>query len=190
MQRYKIIHRTYYNFTDEVTLGEHRLLLRPREGHEQRIESFSLNISPAATLLWHRDIEDNAVAIASFNQPARQLVIESEAIIQQYNEAPLDFMVAADALNYPFVYQQHDEPMLAPYRTQPDAHTSALLNRWIGTFWRAGENIQTYSLLQRLTGFPVPYLALKGNIDIACASAWQTLVVKPIGVTRCKHWQS
>lgn len=175
MQRYKIIHRTYYNFTDEVTLGEHRLLLRPREGHEQRIESFSLNISPAAMLLWHRDIEDNAVAIASFNQPARQLVIESEAIIQQYNEAPLDFMVAADALNYPFVYQQHDEPMLAPYRTQPDAHTSALLNRWIGTFWRAGENIQTYSLLQRLTGHIYQTLNYQAREEPGVQSARQTL---------------
>ncbi len=29
MKRYKIIHRTYYNYTDTVTLGAHQLLLRP-----------------------------------------------------------------------------------------------------------------------------------------------------------------
>ena len=48
MKRFKIVHRTYYNYTDTVTLGEQHLLLRPREGHDLRIESFSLNISPDA----------------------------------------------------------------------------------------------------------------------------------------------
>ena len=150
MQRYKIVHHTYYNFSDSVQLGEHRLLLRPREDHELRIQSFSLNITPPATLLWHRDVEDNSVALATFTQPCRQLVIESEVIIQQYNEAPLDFLVADYALAYPFAYRPDDEPMLAPYRTLPDAQTIALLNSWIGTFWQSGETIQTYSLLQRL----------------------------------------
>lgn len=175
MQRYKIVHRTYYNFTDEVILGEHRLLLRPREGHELRIESFSLNISPAATLHWHRDIEDNSVAIASFTLPARHLMIESEAIIQQYNEAPLDFIVAEYALNYPFVYQQHDEPMLAPYRPLPDAYTSAQLSRWIGTFWQSGEPIETYSLLQRMTEHIYRTLNYQAREEPGVQSARQTL---------------
>ena len=36
MQRYEILHRTYYNFTTAVQLGPHSLRLRPREGHELR----------------------------------------------------------------------------------------------------------------------------------------------------------
>src|SRR6187402_978127 len=39
MQRYEILHRTYYNFTAAVQLGPHGLRLRPREGHELRVES-------------------------------------------------------------------------------------------------------------------------------------------------------
>ena len=84
MQRYKILHRTYYNFSSDVRLEPHTLRLRPREGHELRIESSTLEITPSATLRWHRDVEDNSVAIASFDTPTRQLVIESEVIIQQY----------------------------------------------------------------------------------------------------------
>ena len=58
MQRYKIIHRTYYNYSEDVTLGPHTLLLRPREDHELRIESFILKTTPPANLLWHRDVRE------------------------------------------------------------------------------------------------------------------------------------
>ncbi len=46
MQRYKILHRTYYNFTAAVRLEPHTLRLRPKEGHELRIESSTLKITP------------------------------------------------------------------------------------------------------------------------------------------------
>ncbi|MCP8686001.1 transglutaminase family protein [Marinobacterium sedimentorum] len=175
MQRYKIVHHTYYNFSNEVSLGEHTLLLRPREDHELRIQAFSLDISPAATLLWHRDVEDNSVALANFTQPCRQLVVKSEVIIQQYNEAPLDFLVSDYALSYPFSYQPNDEPMLAPYHTLPDAHTSAILHAWIGNFWQAGEKIQTYSLLQRIAEHIYQTLSYRVREEPGVQSARQTL---------------
>jgi len=34
MQRYKILHRSYYNFSGTARLGPHHLRLRPREDHE------------------------------------------------------------------------------------------------------------------------------------------------------------
>jgi len=75
MRRYKILHRTYYNFAAPVRLEPHTLRLRPREGHELHIESSTLQITPPAALRWHRDVEDNSVAIASFDSPASQLLI-------------------------------------------------------------------------------------------------------------------
>ncbi|UTW10345.1 transglutaminase family protein [Marinobacterium rhizophilum] len=175
MQRYKIVHHTYYNFTEEVTLGTHKLLLRPREDHELRIQSFLLDITPAAGLLWHRDVEDNSVALASFALPTRQLVIQSEVIIQQYNEAPLDFLVSDYALRYPFSYRADDEPMLAPYQTAPDAPTRSLLHAWIGNFWQADESIQTYSLLQRIAEYIYQTLSYRVREEPGVQSARQTL---------------
>ena len=98
MQRYRIVHRTYYNFSAPVTLGVHSLLLRPRENHELRIESLSLDISPPAELRWHRDVEDNSVAIATFGAPVQQLAIKSDVIICQYLEKPLDLRVLLETL--------------------------------------------------------------------------------------------
>lgn len=149
MQRYKIFHRTYYSFSDTVTLEPHTLLLRPREGHELRIESSALTLTPPATLRWHRDVEDNCVAIASFDSPANQLVIESEVIIQQFNDAPLDFLVVDYATNYPFAYTPEDWIVLAPYVNAAEPTAGSQLTDWITNVW-SGESIQTYALLQRL----------------------------------------
>jgi transglutaminase-like putative cysteine protease len=150
MQRYKILHRTYYNFSGAVTLGPHYLRLRPREDHALHIESSTLTITPPATLLWHLDVEGNSVATATFEVPANQLAIESEVIIQQFNEAPLNFVVADYGVQYPFSYQAEDQIVLSPYMAFPEPATKSLLTEWIATFWKPDERIQTYSLLQRL----------------------------------------
>lgn len=151
MQRYKILHRTYYNFSGTVMLEPHTLRLRPRENHELRIESSLLKITPNATLRWHRDVEDNSVAIASFNTPTNQLVIESEVVIQQYNVEPLDFLIADYAVNYPFAYTPEDWTVLVPYTDISNQPTSDVLSGWLDNLWQPGEQLQTYELLQRIT---------------------------------------
>lgn len=150
MQRYKILHRTYYNFSGEVTLGPHYLRLRPREDHALHIESSTLTITPPAKLLWHRDVEGNSVAMATFDQPANQLAVESEVFVQQFNEVPLDFLVADYAVNYPFTYQPNDLMILAPYMALPEPETRNLLSEWMAKFWQTTEAIQTYTLLERI----------------------------------------
>jgi len=149
MQRYRINHRTCYSFSGVVSLNPHTLLLRPRESHELRIESSMLNLTPTATLQWHRDVEDNCVAVASFDLSANQLIIESEVVIQQYNDTPLDFMVADYAIEYPFKYTPEDWVVLSPYGNIALNTNYHQLHEWITNFW-SGESIQTYTLLHRI----------------------------------------
>jgi transglutaminase-like putative cysteine protease len=152
MQRYKILHRTYYNFTGPVRLGPHTLRLRPRESHELRIESAAIRTTPPCSLRWHRDVEDNSVATATFDVATSQLSIESDAIVQHYNQAPLDFLVANDAIDYPLLYRPEDMALLAPYMSI-STHTPGAgspLARWVASVWQPGEKIQTYALLQRI----------------------------------------
>jgi transglutaminase-like putative cysteine protease len=150
MQRFKILHRTYYNFIGKVWLEPHTLLLRPRENHELRIESSGLKITPAASLRWLRDVEDNSVAIATFDSYTDQLIVESEIIIQQYNEAPLNFLVADYAIDYPFSYKPEELVVLSPYMIATEQKGKYPLADWVATVWQPGERIQTYALLLRL----------------------------------------
>jgi len=176
MQRYKILHRTYYSFADTVRLGPHHLRLRPRENYELRVESFALNITPPARLLWHRDVEGNSVAIATFDSPSTQLSIESEVIIHQYNETPLDFLVDEYAVHYPFTYiAPDDKVLLSPYMDLPDPETRTLLTQWTAEFWKPGERIQTYSLLQRLASYINHNLSYQIREEPGVQTAQQTL---------------
>ena len=177
MPRYKIIHRTYYNYSANVTLGSHRLLLRPKEGHELRIESFNLKCVPEAKILWHRDVEDNSVALANFKHPTQQLIIESEVILQQYNESPLNFIVAEYAINYPFEYQSDDRLLLSPYMLLPDLETRTLLNNWIFHIWKSGEAIETYSLLQRIAEHIYKTMAYTVREEPGVQSVQETLLL-------------
>jgi len=175
MQRYKIIHRTYYNYSANVTLGAHNLLLRPREDYELRIESFSLKTTPESSVLWHRDVEGNSVAIASFDLPTNQLLIESEVIIQQFNEDPLDFLVSDYAIAYPFRYREDEQVLLSPYMELPEQETINAVNEWIRNFWKSDETIQTYTLLQRIAEYIYQTLIYKVREEPGVQTATQTL---------------
>jgi transglutaminase-like putative cysteine protease len=151
MRRLKIVHRTRYEFPNTVRLGPHRLLLRPREGHEVHIESSLLETSPAATLHWLRDIYDNSVAIATFALPTTQLMIDSEVVVQHFDVAPLDFLVADEAVNYPFRYDPDTAAVLRPYLVDVQAPVEQeALRSWLAQRWHVGEKVQTYTLLERL----------------------------------------
>jgi transglutaminase-like putative cysteine protease len=150
MLRLKIQHRTQYNFTGIVNLGPHRLLLRPREGHELRVEYSKLNIKPDATVHWMRDEYNNSVALAKFTTSTRVLEIASEVVVQQYDETPLDFVVADHALHYPFVYDTDAVTVLQPYLNMQNQTDHSMLRQWLHRYWSPGESIQTYSLLMRL----------------------------------------
>jgi transglutaminase-like putative cysteine protease len=150
MRRLKILHRTYYNFSGLVQLGPHRLLLRPREGPALHIEASTLAITPTAQLRWLRDAFDNSVAVASFVAPASQLAIISECTVQQYDERPLDFLVADFAVNYPFDYDAESVEVLRPYLRVPSPGGDAVLAAWVRRYWQPGEPVQTFGLLSRL----------------------------------------
>ncbi len=177
MRRFKILHRTYYNFSGTVWLEPHTLRLRPKEGHTLRIESSSLEISPAARLRWHRDVEDNSVAVATFDTPTRQLVIESAIVIQQFNESPLDFLVADYATDYPFFYGAEDHLILAPYLQGNTAPAAEPLAEWVASLWRSGEPIQTYALLQRLCAHINRSLAYQAREQPGVQTPAQTLAL-------------
>ena len=136
-----------------MQLHPHTFRLRPREGHELRIKSSKLDIFPATTLRWYRDVEGNSVAIVNFTEKTKNLSIKSEIIIQQHDLTPIDFLVADYAINYPFNYLDEDKILLSPYLkdTTPDDNPS--LKTWIQRLWKHDESIQSILLLQRLNGF-------------------------------------
>jgi transglutaminase-like putative cysteine protease len=158
MRRLQVEHATTYRYESTVTLLPHRLLLRPREGQDIRIESAELALVPAGQLRWQRDVYDNAVAVASFDAPCRRLSIQSRVLLQHYQDRPLDFLVADHAVYFPFRYDPAECVDLGPYLGPVFPQDQRVLSNWLRLFWVSGQVVETYLLLEWLnkaiaTGF-------------------------------------
>ena len=147
MRRLQIDHTTTYHYFDAVTLLPHKLLLRPREGHDIRIESATLAITPTYHLRWHRDVYSNSVAVVSFTEPSTQLSISSRLLLQHYEDQPLNFLVAESAVYFPFQYDVAEQIDLGPYLVPIFAQDQPTLSAWLQRFWQPGQVIETYVLL-------------------------------------------
>jgi transglutaminase-like putative cysteine protease len=97
----RIRHRTTYRYRQPVSLGPHRLMLRPRESRELRLISSEVTVTPAGTVTWAHDVFGNAVATATFQAMADTLVIASTAELQLDAAAWPVFDIAASAVTYP-----------------------------------------------------------------------------------------
>ena len=81
-----IHHKTEYRYSHPVAFGEHRIMLRPRDGHDLRVLSSSLEIVPRpASLRWIHDVFGNSVAIAAFDERAETLSIVSTATVDRHD---------------------------------------------------------------------------------------------------------
>ncbi len=101
-------HTTVYRYSRPVALGDHRMMLRPRDSHDLRLIKTNLTFSTPATVRWLHDVFGNSVAIASFSQPAAELRIESSLMLETYAAALPPFQITPDASRYPFIYSADD----------------------------------------------------------------------------------
>ena len=84
-----IVHDTTYSYKKAVRFGPHRLVIRPREGHDVRIEGIRVEIEPTFDLEWSRDLFGNCVATACILSPAEHLRIHSEVLLHQTAPFPM-----------------------------------------------------------------------------------------------------
>lgn len=175
MKRLVVSHLTNYVFSEYVTLEPHRLLLRPREGHDIRILSSRLEISPAHLIRWHRDVYDNNVATVTFQEAANSLSIFSEVTLEHYEDTPLDFVVAEYAVDYPFQYQSREEADLSSYLVLNYPEEQQSLWNWLVNSSLANGPVQTYVLLDRLNSWIYQNLAYKVREEPGVQSPGETL---------------
>jgi transglutaminase-like putative cysteine protease len=149
MRRLNISHVTEYLFSNPVTLLPHRLLLRPRENHNVRIESSTLDILPAHTLQWKRDVLDNSVAVAGFTESSDRLRITSGVVIQHFEDAPLTSSWMTTRSSTPSTMLLEERAELAPF-LQPEYPS----DREAVHCWLNGLGLQrpmeTFTLLDRV----------------------------------------
>jgi transglutaminase-like putative cysteine protease len=150
MRRIRIQHLTRYHYAETVTLLPHTLHLRPREGHDIRVQSSRLVIDPAYRIRWKRDVYSNSVAMVEFLQPAQDLVISSEVVVEHYEEEPLEFVLEDTARRFPFQYDASEQIDLAPYRSAIFPQDQGVLKDWAADVCNQQGDIDTIALLTSL----------------------------------------
>lgn len=150
MKRIRINHVTEYHYHSAVTFGEHRAMLRPREGHDLHIVSSSASLTPAADVRWLRDFYGNSVAVLTFLEPSDCLRLASDVLVEIHDVDPLDCQIKPTAEAYPFQYPLHEQVEIVPYRVPSYEHDGPALQEWLKSIYQAGRSISTFQLLNAL----------------------------------------
>jgi transglutaminase-like putative cysteine protease len=152
MPRLTIHHKTEYRYTHPVAFGEHRIMLRPRDGHDLRVVSGDLKIVPEPmSLRWIHDVFGNSVAIATFDERAETLSIVSTATVE-HNPAE-EFALTPDdpAYFYPFLYGDEELPDLVQFITPQYGDPDGDLSAWARNYLDAEGPTPTFHILSNMT---------------------------------------
>jgi transglutaminase-like putative cysteine protease len=114
-----------------VKFGEHRLMIRPRDGHDMRILDSSLTVSPRADVHWAFDAFGNSVALLSFHDVADELVIKSELLLRRYGLDEPFARIERYAGTYPVQYDSDELFDLGPYLIAYQPQDQEILAAWV-----------------------------------------------------------
>jgi len=129
----RIIHETTYNYKTAVRFGPHRLVLRPREGHDVRVEEMRLEIAPEFELEWSRDLFGNSVATAYFLSRADHLRIRSEVLLQQTTPFPLRATRPSTLVTLPVEFSGLESAVAAAYLATTFPDDVSRVKEWVAT---------------------------------------------------------
>jgi transglutaminase-like putative cysteine protease len=147
-----IHHKTEYRYAHPVAFGEHRIMLRPRDGHDLRVLSGNLEIVPEPmSLRWIHDVFGNSVAIATFDERAETLTVSSTATVEhnpaeEYAPTPDD-----PAYFYPFLYSDDEFPDLVQFITPQYGDPDGALSAWARNFLDEEGPTPTFNILSDMT---------------------------------------
>src|SRR5258708_6680600 len=147
-----IHHKTVYRYNRPVAFGEHRNMLRPRDSHDQRVLSSSLEILPQPmSLRWIHDVFGNSVAIATFDERSETLSFTSMATVE-HNPAE-EFALTPDdtAYFYPFIYDREEFPDLQQFIAPQYGDPNGELSAWARQFLDADGPTPTFNILSGMT---------------------------------------
>jgi transglutaminase-like putative cysteine protease len=145
-------HATTYKYANPVTLGDHRMMLRPRDSHDMRLLNTKLVISPKPVAVrWLHDVFGNSIAIASFQTSTTELKIVSQIDLDHFESSEPDCSIEAYAATYPFSYSADEAPDLigAIERHYPDP--DHWLDLWAKRFVRTNGPTNTLAMLTAIT---------------------------------------
>lgn len=157
---FDIVHRTRYAFHREVQLDRHRMLFRPRGSHDLRVLATGLVVTPEASELHLvHDAYSNSVALFQPASPAASLEIVASFTVEHTGTRALDLPLDPSAAGCPPIYDDAEQPVLAPFIAAFYEDPSGRLSAWAQQFVAAGDARAVLVAMTRHIRETMTYLA-------------------------------
>jgi transglutaminase-like putative cysteine protease len=150
---YDITHTTVYRYSSPVTFGEHRVMFRPRDSHDQRVLATDLDVSPDSTVRLVQDPHSNSVALVTPLGPAEELKITCSFTIEHAPSAFPELQLSPSALIFPFAYSVEERFDLEHYMRPHHDDPEGVLTHWARQFIRTDGPTGTRDLLLNMNQF-------------------------------------
>jgi transglutaminase-like putative cysteine protease len=152
MRTLTIKHTTTYRYRRPVAFGEHRMMLRPRDSHDQRLIDAKLVITPTpANVRRTQDALGNHVDVARFAGRAEELQFDSTIRLAHSNADVRDVHIEEFARAFPFRYGTEEMPDLVRCVECQAADPDRQVERWARAFLRSDRPTHTVTFLTDLT---------------------------------------
>ena len=152
MPHVRVEHTTIYRYAAPVRLTDHRLMLRPHDSHDLRLNDATLGLTPpAARLRWAHDVFSNSICFVDFaGARTDTLRIVSTLDLDHFpvqSDVPLDPLAEI----YPFSYAVAEMPDLARLMERQTPDPQRTLDAWARRFLARSGPTRTLPMLTAMT---------------------------------------
>lgn len=156
MPRVRVTHTTRYRYRHPVGFAPHRLMLRPRDSHDLRVNEATLSVTPVPSVTrWAHDVFGNSVQLLEWDPATRaeELRFVSVLGLEHY---PADAWVPTQTLDpaaetIPFSYAASEFPDLAGLLGRHHADPRGQVDAWARRFLSHGAPTPTMVALGEMT---------------------------------------
>jgi transglutaminase-like putative cysteine protease len=151
---FDITHTTHYRYTQAVTLGEHKVLFRPRDSHDLRVLATSMRVTPEpVNIRLIQDAYSNSVALVQPQSPANELKVVCSFSVEHTGTRTLELPLSPGAVDFPFDYDAEERLVLAHYLNPYYDDPNGVLLAWANQFVNGDGVTGTRQLLVDMTGY-------------------------------------
>ncbi|MCP5227604.1 transglutaminase family protein [Accumulibacter sp.] len=182
---YDIVHTTCYRYSSPVTFGEHRVMFRPRDSHDQRVLATDLKVSPEAAIRMIQDPHSNSVALVTPLGAASELKIVCSFTIEHALSPYPELQLSPSAQIFPFAYSVEERFDLEHYMRPHHDDPEGVLTHWARQFMRTDGPTGTRDLLLNMNQFIRNYFGYAQRAQEGTQTPLQTL---ELGTGTCRDF--
>ncbi len=173
--RLHIEHTTAYAYARPVSFGRHRLVIRPREGHDLRVERLELRIEPAHRLMWTRDVFGNSIALVDWLEPAASLSIVSDIVVERLTPFPGRALHDPWRVPFPPQYDPLETTVTDVYRLPSYPEDGPAVRAWLRDAFTTADPLDAEGTMLGLCGLVRRTVAYRRRSEKGVQTPVQTL---------------